>query len=93
MYQAGTGGPLADTLTNATAVVPATAVGTLLAARRPRNPIGWLLLGIIIVGFSPTGQYLILDYRMHLGTLPLGGAAVILNETWPLLLLFISILL
>jgi hypothetical protein len=92
-HQAGTGGPLADTLTYAAAVVPATAVGTLLAARRPGNPIGWLLLGIIIVGFSPTSQYLILDYRMHHGTLPLGGAVVILNETWPLLLLFISILL
>jgi divalent metal cation (Fe/Co/Zn/Cd) transporter len=93
IHQAGTGGPLTDTLTNAAAVVPATAVGTLLAARRPRNPIGWLLLGIIIVGFSPTSQYLILDYRMRHGTLPLGGAAVILNETWPLLLCFVSILL
>jgi hypothetical protein len=59
-HQAGTGGPLADTLTQAAAVVPATAVGTLLAARRPRNPIGWLTLGIIIVGFNPTSQYLIL---------------------------------
>jgi hypothetical protein len=93
VHQAGTGGPLTNTLTYAAAVVPATAVGTLLAARRPRNPIGWLLLGIILVGFSPTSQYLILDYRMHHGTLPLGGAMVILNETWPLLLLFISILL
>ena len=92
-HQAGTGGPLADTLTNAAAVVPATAVGTLLAARRPRNPIGWLTLGIIIVGFNPTSQYLILDYRMHHGTLPLGGAAVILSECWPLFLIFTAILL
>lgn len=53
IHQAGTGGVLADTLTNAAAVVPATAVGTLLAARRPRNPIGWLLLGIIVLGFNP----------------------------------------
>ena len=93
IHQAGTGGPLTDTLVTAAAVVPATAVGTLLAARRPRNPIGWLLLGIIIVGFSPTSQYLILDYRMHHGTLPLGGVMVILNETWPLLLFFVSTLL
>ena len=92
-HQAGTGGPLADTLTNAAAVVPATAVGTLLAARRPRNPIGWLTLGIILVGFNPTSQYLILDYRMHHGTLPLGGAAVILSECWPLFLIFTAILL
>jgi hypothetical protein len=43
-HAAGTGGPLVDTLTTAVFVVPATAVATLLAARRPRNPIGWLLL-------------------------------------------------
>ena len=92
-HQPGTGGPLADTLTNTIAVLPATAVGTLLAARRPRNPIGWLLLAILIVGFSPTSQYAILDYRMHHGTLPLGGAAVILQEAWPMLLVFVAILL
>jgi hypothetical protein len=92
-HQAGTGGPLADTLVNAIAVVPATAVGTLLAARRPRNPIGWLTLGILIVGFNPTSQYLILDYRLHHGTLPLGGAAVILEECWPLFVTFVAILL
>ena len=63
------GGPLVGTLTNAIALVPASAVGTLLAARRPRNPIGWLTLAILIVGFNPTTQYVILDYRMHHGTL------------------------
>jgi hypothetical protein len=93
IHQAGTGGPLADTLTNTAAVVPATAVGTLLAARRPRNPIGWLILGIILLGFCPTIQYMILDYRIHHGTLPLGWAAVILQELWPLVLIFVVILL
>jgi hypothetical protein len=93
IHQAGTGGPLADTLTSAAAVVPATAVGTLLAVRRPRNPIGWLMLAIFIVGFNPASQYLVLDYRMHHGTLPLGGAVVILEECWPLFLVFIAILL
>ncbi len=92
-HQAGTGGPLADTLTTAVAVLPATAVATLLAARRPRNPIGWLLLAILIVGFNPSSQYIVLDYRMHHGTLPLGWVAVVLQECWPLFLLFIAILL
>jgi hypothetical protein len=92
-HQAGTGGPLTDTLTTAVAVVPATAVATLLAARRPRNPIGWLLLAILIVGFNPSSQYIVLDYRMHHGTLPLGWVAVVLQECWPLFLLFIAILL
>ena len=60
--------------------VPATAVGTLLAARRPRNPIGWMLLAIIILEISPTAPYLILDYRTHHGTLPLGWAAGVIEE-------------
>jgi hypothetical protein len=91
-HQAGTGGPLADTLTVVGTTVPAAAVGTLLAMRRPRNPIGWLLLGILITS-APTNQYLILDYRMHHGSLPLGWVAVVLLETWPLLLVFLALLL
>ena len=73
-HQAGTGGPLADTLSVVGTTVPVAVVGTLLAIRRPRNPIGWLLLGILISS-APTNQYLILDYRMHHGTLPLGWLA------------------
>ena len=92
-HQAGTGGPLADTLTTGVGVLPATAVATLLAARRPRNPIGWLMLAFLTVGFNPSSQYIILDYRMHHGTLPLGGVAVVLQECWPLFLYFIAVLL
>ncbi len=92
-HAAGTGGPLVDTLTTAVGVVPATAVATLLAARRPRNPIGWLVLAILVVGFNPSSQYLVLDYRMHRGTLPPGWVAVVLQECWPLFLVFIAILL
>jgi len=91
-HQAGTGGPLADTLSVVGTTVPVAVVGTLLAIRRPRNPIGWLLLGILISS-APTNQYLILDYRMHHGTLPLGWLAVVLLETWPLLLVFLALLL
>ena len=92
-HQAGTGGPLADTLTTAVSVLPAIAAGTLLAARRPRNPIGWLILGILVLGSTPTGEYLVLDYRMHHGTLPLGGLVVVLQECWPLFLYSIVLLL
>jgi hypothetical protein len=74
-HQPGTGGSAAAVFITAAGVVPATAVGTLLAARRPGNPIGWLLLTIIIVEVSPAGPYLILDYRMHHGTLPRGMLA------------------
>ena len=92
-HQPGTGGPAADAFIGAVGAVPATAVGTLLAARRPRNPIGWMLLAIIIVEISPAGQYLILDYRMHHGALPLGWVAVVLKECWPMFLVLITLLL
>jgi hypothetical protein len=92
-HQPGTGGPAADAFVAAAGVVPATAVGTLLAARRPRNPIGWLLLAIIIVEVSPVSQYLILDYRMHHGSLPLGWVAVVLLECWPMFLVSVTLLL
>jgi hypothetical protein len=92
-HQPGTGGPAADAFITAVGAVPATAVGTLLAARRPRNPIGWMLLAIIIVEGSPASQYLILDYRMHHGALPLGWVAVVLQECWPMFLVLTSLLL
>ena len=92
-HQTPVGGPAADAFITVAAVVPATAVGTLLAARRPRNPIGWLLLVIIIVEVSPTSHYLILDYRMHHGTLPLGWLAVVLQECWPIFLVSVTLLL
>jgi len=92
-HQTGPGGPVADGLSTAALVVPAVAVGTLLAARRPRNPIGWILLAILALGVSPTDQYAVLDYRMHHGTLPLGWAVVVLGDGWPLFLPLIAILL
>jgi hypothetical protein len=92
-HQPGTGGPVADAFVGAAGVVPATAVGLLLAARRPRNPIGWLLLAIILVEINPASQYLILDYRMHHGSLPLGWAAVVLEECWPIFLVSVTLLL
>ena len=73
-------------------MVPAVAVGTLLAARRPRNPIGWLLLAVFLLGVSPVGDYAIIDYRMHHGTLPLGSVAVVLLNSWPVWLVLIAIM-
>ncbi len=87
------GGPVADWLSAAAVVVPVAAVGTLLAARRPGNPIGWILLAILLLSFNPLGQYAVLDYRMHHGTLPLGWAAVVFGSDWPMFLVLIAILL
>ena len=69
------------------------AVGALLAARLPRNPIGWLLLAIFLLVAPPYGQYAVLDYRMDHGTLPLGGVALALLADWPVWLMMIVILL
>jgi hypothetical protein len=74
-------------------MVPAVAVGTLLAARRPRNPIGWLLLAIFLIAVAPAGDYAIIDYGMHHGTLPLGWVAVVLLTSFPVWLVLIAIML
>ena len=89
----GTGGPLVDSLAVAAAGIPAASVATLLAARRPGNPIGWLLFGILFAGASPSNEYDILAYRTHPGTLPLGWVSVVFEELWPLFLVFVAILL
>jgi hypothetical protein len=89
----GTGGPLVDALAVGSAGLPAAAVATLLAARRPGNPIGWLLFVVLLLGVSPTQQYDIFAYRMHHGTLPLSWVAVVIEECWPLFLAGVTILL
>jgi hypothetical protein len=93
IHQNGPGGPVADWLSTATVVVPVAVVGVLLAARRPRNPIGWILLAILVIGLNPLGQYAVLDYRMHHGTLPFGWVAVVFGSDWPMFLVLIAILL
>ena len=47
------------------AVVTATTVGAVLASRRPRHPVGWLLLG---VGLSEQLTNLVTDY-VHYGVM------------------------
>jgi hypothetical protein len=58
-------------------------LGMLVARRQPRNPEGWLLLGLglgVMVVFD-SGLYAVLDYRVHDGRLPLGEAAVFLHDS------------
>jgi MFS family permease len=83
-HQTGPGGPVVDWLTTAAVAVSGVAVGTVLAARRPRNPIGWLLLAFILAAANPADLYVYLDYRMHHGTLPLGGVAVVFGGALPI---------
>jgi MFS family permease len=74
-------------------LVPGVVVGTLLAARRPRNPIGWMLLAFYLAALNPASDYAIIDYQLHHGRLPLGSVAVVVLSSWPMWLVLVSVLL
>ena len=65
-------------------VLAFTAVGVTVARREPRNPMGWLLLGLVLAvdmgDVAPAYAYL--DYGFHHRTLPLGHLAVLLSGSW-----------
>ena len=69
--------------------VPFAAVGFLLARRRPGNPIGWLLLAGVGAGIVGTdaGYYAWAIYGVGHRGLPLGPVAVVLGESWQVVLL------
>jgi hypothetical protein len=91
-HQPGSRGPV-DWLFTVLVLVPGVVVGTLLAARRPRNPIGWMLLAFYLLALNPASDYAIIDYRMHHGSLPLGSVAVVVLASWPVWLVLIAVLL
>jgi hypothetical protein len=72
-------------------------VGAAVAWSRPRNPIGWCLLGaagaLVLSDLGST--YSVLDYRKHHGSLPLGPVAVMIQPGWApaIVLLALSIVL
>jgi hypothetical protein len=80
---------------NALLIVPLTAVGLLVAARQPDNPIGWICLAeaVLFSLGSVGGQYAVLVYRMG-HHLPGGPAAVLLALYWaPLIVTFPAMIL
>jgi hypothetical protein len=62
-------------------------MGVVVARRQPWNPIGWVLVGVALIALFGTDVrlYLVLDYRVHAGGLPLGRAALYWNESYSLL--------
>jgi hypothetical protein len=58
-------------------------LGMLVVRRQPRNPEGWLLLGLAVwvMVVLDSGLYAVFDYRIHHGHLPLGYTAVLLRGT------------
>jgi hypothetical protein len=59
-------------------------VGFIIARRQPRNPIGWILLAILIAVASggAAGQYAVLYYDQGHRGLPLARVAVFLAALW-----------
>jgi uncharacterized membrane protein YhaH (DUF805 family) len=59
-------------------------VGVVVARHQPRNPMGWVLLGVtfFFILDVTASQYAYLDYRLHDGRLPLGWLAVLLAPSW-----------
>jgi hypothetical protein len=66
-------------------------VGVVVARRQPRNPIGWILIGFILIFLlsAAAGSYAALYYQFGHHGLPLAQVAVLLQPSWvPALLLF-----
>jgi MYXO-CTERM domain-containing protein len=63
--------------TSAVLALALAAVGVVVARRQRRNPVGWLLIvsGLASMLITDVELYVVLDYRIHHGTLPLGPAA------------------
>jgi hypothetical protein len=59
-------------------------VGYVIARAEPRNPIGWIFLGLALFTMFDyvTRLYLVLDYREHGGRLPLGHAVTVWRGGW-----------
>ena len=79
---AGSGGP------QFWVVGPFGAVGFVVAWRRPRNPLGWCLVGAAVAGsLSEDGSfYAVADYRLRHGTLPLGWVAMLAQPGWAIVI-------
>src|ERR1700729_1003684 len=64
--------------------LPCGLVGILVARRQPANPLGWLLLliALCLVVSTDGSEYALLRYRLGYQRLPLGIAAIALNQLW-----------
>ena len=72
-----------NVLVAATALVAFGGVGVIVARRQPHNPLGWIMLGCLIVlalgGIA--GFYAVLDYRLGHHGLSLASVAMVLGNS------------
>ena len=59
-------------------------VGFVVAWRKPRNPLGWAILGLAVFGAlsEDASFYTVADYRLRHGGLPLGWVALLAQPGW-----------
>jgi hypothetical protein len=72
-----------NVLVSSTLVVAFGGVGVVVARRQPRNRLGWILLGLLLLlGLGGIAAfYAVLDYRLGHHGLPLAPVAVVLGNT------------
>jgi uncharacterized protein (DUF2237 family) len=74
-----------------------TAVGFVVAYRRPDQPMGWIMLAVggLWALSSTGGSYVVLDYRFDHGHDPLGGLGVLAQLSWApsLMMLVLAVIL
>jgi len=56
--------------------------GVVVARRQPRNPIGWILIGLGVLSafYDDAARYAVFDYHFHHGDLPFGPAAALVAQ-------------
>jgi hypothetical protein len=85
---------IANSVSFVTFVLAFTAVGVVVARREPRNPMGWLLIGVALaIEMLNVGtNYAYLDYTVHHGTLPLGEVAALLTASYQVLIMLVPLI-
>ena len=85
---------IANSVSFVTFVLAFTAVGVVVARREPRNPMGWLLIGVALaIEMLNVGtNYAYLDYTVHHGTLPLGEVAALLTASYQALIVLVPLI-
>jgi hypothetical protein len=77
-------GDIANNVSWTVFVLAFTVVGVVVARRQPRNPMGWLLIGVVLAleAENVGSNYASYDYYNHHGTLPLGAVATLLSPSY-----------